>query len=237
MITNLRILAATIAALTVACEDKPASPTPDSSQSSRNTATARTSAPTGGAVTQPPGVRSSGSATGSATMSATPSAAGDSAATPSDEQILMILDASNDKEIEESKAVVDKLADKDLKAFAQMMTEHHGEAKTKAKKLADDLKLKPAEAEDAKKLKEDTSKEVERLKKLTGAELDKEYAALMLKDHQQTLADLDKKILPNIQHAELKKMVENDLKPTVQAHLKAIEGHAKRLGVQTETAK
>ena len=167
--------------------------------------------------------------------SAAPAATNPPAGAPTDEQILKILEASNDKEIDESKAVMDKLGDKDAKAFAKLMTEHHAEAKKKQEALIEKIKLKPADSADATKLMDATKTEVERLSKLTGADLDKAYVELMWKDHKTTLDDLDKKIIPAIKNAELKAAVEKDVRPMVEGHLKQIEGHAKRLGVSTDT--
>jgi len=163
--------------------------------------------------------------------SAAPEATNPPAGAPTDEQILKILEAANDKEIEESAAAQDKLGDKDAKAFAKMMLEHHADAKKKQDALIKKIKLEPADAPDAKKLKDATKEEVEKLKKLSGADLDKAYVELMWKDHKTTLEDLDKKIIPAIKNAELKTAVEKDVRPMVEGHLKQIEGHAKRLGV------
>jgi putative membrane protein len=163
--------------------------------------------------------------------SAAPEATNPPAGAPTDEQILKILEASNDKEIEESKAAQDKLVDKDAKAFAKMMVEHHTDAKKKQEALIEKIKLKPADAPDATKLVDATKTEVEKLKKLSGGDLDKAYVELMLNDHKATLDDLDKKIIPAIKNAELKAAVEKEVRPMVEGHLKQIEGHAKRLGV------
>lgn len=163
--------------------------------------------------------------------SAAPEATNPPAGAPTDEQILKILEAANDKEIDESKAVMDKLGDKDAKAFAKMMTEHHADAKKKQEALIEKTKLKPADAPDATKLVDATKTEVEKLKKLSGADLDKAYVELMLDDHKTTLDDLDKKIIPAIKNGDLKNAVEKEVRPMVEKHLKEIEGHAKRLGV------
>jgi putative membrane protein len=153
------------------------------------------------------------------------------AAPLTDDEILSVLDAANDKEIEESKAVAGKLTDKDAKAFAKMMTDHHSAAKKKAAAVATKSKLTPTDNPSAAKIRTDTKMDVDSLSKLTGPDLDKAYVALMLKDHQKTLADLDTKIIPAIKNPDLAQLVKTDVRATVEAHLKTIEAAAKRLGV------
>ncbi len=226
----MRAIASTVACFAlaiVACDN----------QGTTTTVSATASAPrTAGSTVAPNGMARS--ATPAATtpdkppaMSGSAVATNPPAGAPSDEQILKILEASNDKEIEESKAAMDKLVDKDVKAFAKMMTEHHADAKKKQEALIEKTKLKPADAADATKLMDATKIEVEKLSKLSGADLDKAYVELMLSDHKTTLDDLDKKIIPAIKNADLKTAVEKDVRPMVEGHLKQIEGHAKRLGV------
>ncbi len=156
---------------------------------------------------------------------------------PSDAQILAILDAANDKEIEESKAILAVTKNKNVKAFADMMVKHHGEAKKKAAKLASTAGLSPAENNDAKMLMEKTQADIARLKGMTGAALDAAYVQLMLDDHKEALDLVDKKLMPAAKNADLKKMIETDLRPTIESHHKQAQELAKKLTpAQTPTA-
>jgi putative membrane protein len=158
------------------------------------------------------------------------------AAPLTDAQIFMVLDAANDKEIEESKVVTPTTKNKDVKSFADMMVKHHGEAKTKGQKLAEKLGVTPATSPDAKKITEETKTEVDKLKKLAGADLDKAYIDLMVTDHQTVLDTIDKKLIPAAKNADLKKMIESDLRPTVETHLKKAQELQKKMGAKQPSA-
>ena len=161
---------------------------------------------------------------------------GPEAAPLTDAQIFMVLDAANDKEIEESKVVTPTTKNNDVKAFAVMMVKHHGEAKTKGQKLAEKLGVTPATSTDAKKLTDDTKTEVDKLKKLAGADLDKAYVDLMVMDHQAALDLVDKKLLPAAKTADLKKMIESELRPTIETHLKKAQELQKKMGAKQPSA-
>jgi putative membrane protein len=158
------------------------------------------------------------------------------AAPLTDAQIFMVLDAANDKEIEESKVVIPTTKNKDVKAFADMMVKHHGDAKTKGQKLAEKLGVTPATSTDAKKIAEETKTEVDKLKKLAGPDLDKSYVDLMVMDHQTVLDALDKKIIPAAKNADLKKMLESEVRPTVETHLKKAQEIQKKMGAKQPSA-
>jgi len=149
-------------------------------------------------------------------MSSSASPAGsDSAAatTLTDQQVLAIVDAANDKEIEESKVVVDTAKNKDVKAFAKMMIDHHEEAKKKQAKLVDKTHLTVADALDAKKLQEETKSAIEKLKKQSGADLERAYIDLMVTDHRAALDLVTNKLLSAVKNGELKTLLADDLKP------------------------
>ncbi len=225
------VLGSAIATLSIAafgCEstngDRAAHPEPSMGESQEMTPS--TTADTAVQPAQPP------TGTDTAQQPAQPETTGMPAATaemPSDAQILAILDAANDKEIEESKAILAITKNKNVKAFAEMMVKHHGEAKKKAAKLASTAGLSPAENADAKKLMEKTQADVARLKGMTGAELDAAYVQLMVDDHKEALDLVDKKLMPAAKNADLKKMIETDLRPTIESHHKQAQELAKKV--------
>ena len=158
------------------------------------------------------------------TMVATPTETSETALT--DGQILGVLDAANDKEIETSKIAMTRSKNAEVKAFAKMMVDHHMDAKKKAAKLA--ASAPAAESDASKKLKGDTTTAVEALKSTADADFDRAYLDMMLADHKAVLDLVDSKILPAAKAAELKTMVEKDVRPTVDGHLtKATALHAK----------
>lgn len=156
-----------------------------------------------------------------------------------DGQIAAVLDAANDKEIEESKVALTRSKNAEVKAFAKMMVDHHTEAKKKGAKLA--AAAPPSESEVSKKLKADTTTAIDSLKATADADFDRAYLDLMLADHKAVLDLVDNKILPAAKAAELKTLVEKDLRPTVDGHLtKATALHVKlaaKTGSTTPSAK
>ncbi|WP_437975899.1 DUF4142 domain-containing protein [Sorangium sp. So ce295] len=158
----------------------------------------------------------------------TPSAPAEAPLT--DEQILAVLDASNKKEIDEAQLAQTKAKSKDVKAYAKVIAQHHTEAKAKQAKLVKKLGITAADSDKSKQLTEETQSALEQLKALQGADFDQQFVATMIKDHQNTLDFLDRKALPNAKNADLKAMVEKDLRPTIEKHLKDAEALSQKLG-------
>ncbi|WP_437967628.1 DUF4142 domain-containing protein [Sorangium sp. So ce260] len=146
-----------------------------------------------------------------------------------DEQIVAVLDAANKKEIDEAQLAQTKAKHKDVKAYARVIAQHHTEAKAKQAKLIKKLGITAADSDKSKQLADETQQAVEQLKALQGADFDQQFVALMVKDHQTTLDLLDKRVLPNAKNADLKTMVEKELRPTIEKHLKDAEALAQKL--------
>ncbi|WP_437914242.1 DUF4142 domain-containing protein [Sorangium sp. So ce302] len=175
----------------------------------------------------PPGTEPQAGTTQPGTAT-TPSAPAEAPLT--DEQILAVLDASNKKEIDEAQLAQTKAKSKDVKAYAKVIAQHHTEAKAKQAKLVKKLGITAADSDKSKQLTEETQSALEQLKALQGADFDQQFVATMIKDHQNTLDFLDRKALPNAKNADLKAMVEKDLRPTIEKHLKDAEALSQKLG-------
>lgn len=175
----------------------------------------------------PPGTEPQAGATQPGTTT-TPSAPAE--APPTDEQILAVLDAANKKEIDEAQLAQTKAKSKDVKAYAKVIAQHHTEAKAKQAKLAKKIGITAADSDKSKQLTDETQSALEQLKALQGADFDQHFVATMIKDHQTTLDFLDRKALPNAKNADLKTMVEKDLRPTIEKHLKDAEALSQKLG-------
>ncbi|XXX76992.1 DUF4142 domain-containing protein [Sorangium sp. So ce134] len=147
-----------------------------------------------------------------------------------DEQIVAVLDAANKKEIDEAQLAQTKAKNKDVKAYARVIAQHHTEAKAKQAKLIKKLGITAADSDKSKQLADETQQAVEQLKALQGADFDQQFVAIMVKDHQTALDLLDRRILPNAKNADLKALVEKDLRPTIEKHLKDAEALAQKLG-------
>ncbi|WP_437609268.1 DUF4142 domain-containing protein [Sorangium sp. So ce834] len=163
-----------------------------------------------------------------ATTSTTPSAPAEAPLT--DEQIVAVLDAANKKEIDEAQLAQTKAKNKDVKAYARVIVQHHNDAKAKQAKLVKKLGIAAAESDKSKQLATDTQQAVEQLKALQGADFDQQFVQIMVKDHQTTLDLIDRRILQDAKNADLKALLEKDLRPTIEKHLKDAEALAQKLG-------
>ncbi|WP_437937828.1 DUF4142 domain-containing protein [Sorangium sp. So ce341] len=163
-----------------------------------------------------------------ATTSTAPSAPAEAPLT--DEQIVAVLDAANKKEIDEAQLAQTKAKNKDVKAYARVIVQHHNDAKAKQAKLVKKLGITAAESDKSKQLATETQQAVEQLKALQGADFDQQFVQLMVKDHQTTLDLIDRRILQDAKNADLKAMLEKDLRPTIEKHLKDAEALAQKLG-------
>ncbi|WP_437577364.1 DUF4142 domain-containing protein [Sorangium sp. So ce887] len=168
------------------------------------------------------------------TTSTTPSAPVEAPLT--DEQIVAVLDAANKKEIDEAQLAQTKAKHKDVKAYARVIAQHHTEAKAKQAKLIKKLGLTAADSDKSKQLVDETQQAVDQLKALQGADFDQQFVAIMVKDHQTTLDLLDRRVLPDAKNADLKAMVEKELRPTIEKHLKDAEALAQKLAPAGTTA-
>ncbi|XYH98043.1 DUF4142 domain-containing protein [Sorangium sp. So ce1128] len=177
-------------------------------------------------ASQPSTDAQTGTQTGT-TTSTTPSAPPEAPLT--DEQIVAVLDAANKKEIDEAQLAQTKAKNKDVKAYARVITQHHTEAKAKQAKLVKKLGITAADSDKSKQLTDETQQAVTQLKALQGADFDQQFVATMVKDHLTTLELLDRRILPNAKNAELKTLIESDLRPTIEKHLKDAEALAQKL--------
>ncbi len=184
---------------------------PDETQSPQSASTMGNPEP----ASAPTSMSESPSTAPSTTSAPTPAPA---AASLSDEQIFAMLDAANRKEIEESKAVEGKAKNKDVKAFAKMMIQHHTQANEKGTKLAQKLNVTPADGEKSAALRSDTTKQTETLKAAAPTDIDKTYIDLMVMDHQVTLDMIDSRLAVDAKNPELKALVD-EVRPTVAKHL------------------
>ena len=127
-------------------------------------------------------------------------------------------------EVRDGKLAEHKSADPKIKDFAAMMVKDHTAANQELMALAQSKGIKlpggPGIGADTKKAELDV---------LTGETFDKSYVKSQVKGHRDTV-DLLQKEISSGQDAQAKAFAEKVL-PTVQSHLKAIEGIATSMGV------
>jgi len=145
-----------------------------------------------------------------------------------DEQIAQITDDANSAEIEQGKLAQNKAKDARVKDFAARMVKHHGEAKDKQAKL----KLKTDSSDTARKLENDAKTTLASLKDDSAANFDRDYITDQITEHQQVLNTINNQLLPQVKSAELKNYL-NEIKPTVEMHLKSAQDLQRKLGGET----
>ncbi len=162
------------------------------------------------------GSQQGGGATGSAAMGMGEMAS--DASMLSDEQIAGISDAANNAEIDQATIARAKAKDPRVKSFAQMMIDHHGQAKRDQANLMSRLSMAPAESSRSRQLRTDAQNALSTLNDATGADFDKAYINAQVDAHQKVLAALDNELIPNADNADLKKLLQ-EIRPRVQSHL------------------
>lgn len=168
---------------------------------------------------------SGGSPEGGATPAPAPAPA---AATPppppaekplTDEQIAAIVTTVNTGEIDQAKLAQTNAKDAKVKQFAQLMIQHHTAGNKEAEKILAKANLKPADSDISTKIASDAKALVESWKPTKGADFDKAYMDAQVKQHQDVLAMMDAKLLPQVKNEDMKKAL-TGFRGVVEGHLK-----------------
>ena len=148
---------------------------------------------------------------------------------PSDPQIVGIVVAANQIDIDYAKIALAKSKNAEVRAFAEQMVTDHNALQKSVFDLGAKLKVKPEPSDTEKSLKDGATKEKAELKKLKGAAFDKAYIDNEVGYHQAVIDAVSKTLIPSAQNAELKQALISTA-PAFQGHLE----HAKK--VQSDLA-
>jgi putative membrane protein len=136
----------------------------------------------------------------------------------SDAEIAAVNDAANAAEVEQATEAKAKAKDARVRKFAQMMIDHHGQARKDQTKLLKQLQLTPADSALSTQMRTDAATTLATLKAAPREDFDLAYIESQVEVHRKVLETLDRQLLPNAQSAELKKMLQ-DFRPRIEAHL------------------
>jgi putative membrane protein len=100
-----------------------------------------------------------------------------------------------------------------VREFGEMLVEDHSNALKETAELAQDLKVIPPAQPSAEQMQR-----YDALARLSGAEFDRQFAAEMVKAHEETIAKYEKHVQSNVGDAKVREHAEA-LLPTVQEHL------------------
>ena len=145
-------------------------------------------------------------------------------AKPTDPQIVGVVTAADQIDIDTAKLALKKTKNDKVKQFAQQMIDDHTKLQSSVNDLGKKLNVKPEPSDISKSLKTAATAENKKLQGLNGAAFDKEYINHEVDYHQQVLDAAGKVLIPNAQNAELKGALQGAA-PLLQGHL----DHAKQL--------
>ena len=137
-------------------------------------------------------------------------------AAPSDGEILAIAQASNTAEIDAGKLAKSRAKNPQVKQFAQQMVKDHSAMNTE---LAKNLDLKLMDNDESQRIRQDALDSLEQLKGMQGADFDKAYIDKQVMMHEEVVAMMQDKLIPNAQSPKLKAALDKAA-PKVQSHLK-----------------
>jgi putative membrane protein len=150
---------------------------------------------------------------------------------PSDPQIVGIVQAANQIDINLAKLALTKTKNPQVKEFANQMISDHTALEKSVGALAKKLGVTPEQSDTSKQLKQQADDEMKKLRGLYGAAFDKEYASHEIAYHQAVIDAATKTLIPNAKNAELKSALEGAA-PLLQGHLQ----HAKQLEQSLQSA-
>jgi putative membrane protein len=141
-----------------------------------------------------------------------------------DANIVAIVTAANDGQIEEGKAAKSTTKNIKVRELAVGMITDHTSLNKQGSDLAKKLSVTPEENDASRGIKSSADSTVAALKNLKGTDFDKAYVDHQVAEHQQVLDLLDNTLIPGAQNADLKTLLQS-ARPIIAAHLE----HAKRV--------
>jgi putative membrane protein len=123
---------------------------------------------------------------------------------PSDPQIVGIVGAANQIDIDHSKLALAKSNNKEVKAFAQQMVMDHTAVQKSVTDLAAKLNVTPADSDTSKGLQAQADETTKLLNGLYGTAFDKAYIDNEVAYHKAVIDAVGNTLIPNAQNAELK---------------------------------
>jgi putative membrane protein len=153
-------------------------------------------------------------------------------APPTDPQIVGIVVAANQIDIDYGKLALSKAKNKEVRDFAQQMVTDHSALQKSVFDLGAKLNVTPADSDTSKSLKSQSEDTTRKLKALKGKAFDKAYIDNEIAYHQAVINAVSTVLIPNAQNPELKSALEGAA-PLFQGHLE----HAQKLQADLQGSK
>ena len=154
------------------------------------------------------------------------------AVAPTDPQIVGIVVAANQIDIDYAKLAISQSKNKQIRAFAQQMVTDHSALQKAVFDLGAKLNVTPADSETSKSLKTEAEDTTKKLKALKGGSFDKAYIDNEISYHQAVIDTVNKVLIPNAQNAELKSALSGAV-PLFEGHLEHAKNVQAALGGKT----
>ena len=136
----------------------------------------------------------------------------------SDAEILGVIQAVNQAEIDSGNMADTTSSNSDVKSFARLMLKEHYKAYAALKDLSVRQKITPQNNWLSDKVKADEEKHLESLDRQQGILFDLDYASHEVEFHEKMLRLWDEKLIPQAQNEELKRLLA-DVRSAVERHL------------------
>lgn len=146
-----------------------------------------------------------------------------------DPQIVEIVVAANQIDIDHAKLALHKSKNKQVRDFAQQMINDHTAVLKSVSDLGAKLHVTPEESETSKSLEAQAKATVDKLKDLKGKAFDKAYIDNEIGFHQAVIDTVKKVLIPGAKNAELKSALTGAV-PLFEGHLE----HAKNIQAALE---
>lgn len=135
-----------------------------------------------------------------------------------DAQIAAIMTNANQGEIDQANAVLNRLSNADVRAFAQMMITDHTNALSTASDVFAKAKVTPMENATSQQLKSGSQQTITNLANGSGMALDHAYMQAQIDQHQWLLNALDNSLIASAQSGSVRSLLKTQ-RTTVAAHL------------------
>jgi putative membrane protein len=149
---------------------------------------------------------------------------------PDDATIVAIFDAANSADIETGKLAVERGASKEVRDFGAMLARDHEAVRQMGRDLAKKLKVTPTPPKEDQGAKNHAAA-MKRLRGLQGAAFDRAFLQHEVAFHKAVIDAVTTTLLPAIDNAELKALVEK-VAPAFQAHMVAAQELEKKIATR-----
>jgi putative membrane protein len=157
-------------------------------------------------------------AVAAAFAAALPSSAAAAGSLFTDPEIIGVVSAANQGELDAAALAAGKTQNADVKGFAERMTKDHDDAKLKLAGVVAQAGLTPADTTLSLNLTKHASDEAAQLGYLAGKAFDSAYIDAQISDHATLLKELDERLIPDAKDANVAALLRK-LRPVVAHHL------------------